>query len=77
MGNKLFFVTFVHLDGRLHGKQVPFEAPNVAALEPEIQSFVDSRLGEGTQVTVIPSLMRGQVNYGLKGEFTITDPSDG
>ena len=77
MARKLFFVKFNHMDTLPPGYERPFEAESVAALEPEIQAFVDQRLGDGKVVTIIPALMRGQVDYGLKGEFTISDGSDG
>lgn len=52
-----------------------YEAESVPALEGPIQEFVDQVVGEGRTVTIIPDQMRGQVNYGLAGEFTITDAS--
>lgn len=76
MAAKMFMVTFVHLKGTTwHNRPVPVMAESVAALEPEIQEIVDSVSGEGKTVTVVPDIMRGSVDYGLSGEFTISDGS--
>jgi len=79
MAMRRFVVQFSKIGNAVGEYSRFFEAPNVRALEPEIQAFVDSVLGEDAhaEVTLEPLSMKGQINYGLLGNFDITDPADG
>jgi hypothetical protein len=67
---KKFLVTFQRLGGH-HDFRLPVTASEMAACERPIKEFVEQAL-ERTNVTVTITDGKGQLNYGLLGEFTIT-----
>jgi hypothetical protein len=68
---KMFIVTFQRLGPNTNIRDY-FEAESVGALEAPIQEFVDDWLtNQHTTITINPVAMSGQIDYGLKGEFTI------
>jgi len=66
---KAFLVTFQRL-GTLRDYPIPVKATEVAACEKPIKDFVETVLEQqNVIVTIIDG--KGQLNYGLLGEFTI------
>jgi hypothetical protein len=71
-----YLVTFSRIGHIGQGHRQGFEARTVEGLEGPITEFVNNVLKKGAAtadvtVTIDPELMKGQLNYGLLGNFTI------
>jgi hypothetical protein len=71
-----FIVDYKRL-GKHRGVRRIHKAPTMGALEAPIQEFAESVLGKGEAnanitVTIDTAAETGQLDYGLKGEFTIS-----